>query len=454
MGIALSILDVLKDSSNRDESWKQLQEALSAAGIASGLSNENHDFIISSLRKLAESDGLLPTEDNHSTEVVPEATTAPARESQLQISLRDEDLADEPTGIPFLPLPPKGFSYSDKHRSLSERSCPEDQPYPEKQAVSENFPIPVMLDHDSSNAEKEAILENLPIPVELERKTILRENDLPIPVIIPSEHRPAKPDLNAFRVLRSKKSRRMNRILWEVTSSKTPFITAIIAGQQHTVRTLLEKGADVNAQNDEGQTALMAAVSFGHEAITRLLLEYGAELNIRATNGETALSAAASRGFDRLVRMLVASGAELDFAKGVGKTALAQAAAYGQDRIVQLLLDCGAEIDAISANGETALAQAALNGNMRVARLLLDRGAAVDHMRYPWQTPLYKAVTCDHGQMVTLLMERGADPLVKGGIRRTETVLAYAVRMQRRESLGVFEQFGHRFGAPARYQYY
>lgn len=154
--------------------------------------------------------------------------------------------------------------------------------------------------------------------------------------------------------------------------------------------------------------------------------------------------------------MLIASGANVNSGKGIGKTALSQAATYGQDRIVELLLDCGADIDAVNSTGDTALALAALNGNMRVARLLLDRRAKVDLMRYPWQTPLYKAVQSNVVGMVRLLMERGADPFVKGGPRRTETVMAFAGRMQRREVLEVFAQYGYYpgGGGPVRYQYF
>lgn len=77
-------------------------------------------------------------------------------------------------------------------------------------------------------------------------------------------------------------------------------------------------------------------------------------------------------------------------------------------------------------------------------------------MRYPWQTPLYKAVQSNVLEMVRLLMERGADPYVKGGIRRTETVVAYAGIMQRSEILGVFAQYGYYpgGGGPVRYQYF
>ncbi|KAJ5782298.1 hypothetical protein N7457_004072 [Penicillium paradoxum] len=479
------VWDILNGSSNpgEDKSWARLQEALAAAGISSKLSNENHEFIISNLRKIVEAADLpsITEAQNAQVVVVPESPAQePAQKSEPWKDWDNEDLlADEPTGLPFLPLPPKGFSYSDRPRSPREQY----QQHPETQVIpEENFPIPVLLDyHHPGDTLKVTLEENLPIPVipspcksekqsifrdhdlpipvapslsKQEQQTILRENNLPIPVYPPIKRNPT-PDLRAFKVSRSHKSHRVSRILWEITSSKTTFITAIMNGHSPTVQILLQKGADVDAQNNEGQTALMAAVSFGHEAIVRLLIEYGADMNKLTLKGESALSTAASRGFERIVRILIASGANIDLGRQmvVVKTPLSQAAAYGQDKVVQLLLDCGAKIDAVGSNGETALAQAAGHGNIKVARLLLDRGALVDHMRCPWQTPLYKAVTADDEPMVQLLMERRADPLLKGGLRRNETVLAYAMRMRRSAILRVFAQYGHHYVDFVPYQY-
>ncbi|CAG8897674.1 unnamed protein product [Penicillium egyptiacum] len=459
----LVVSHVLKDSSMLEEDgvWTRLQGDLVDTGIASDLLTLNRDFVISTLQKIAETDGLLSInkENTAPVEEVAESTApAPTPELKRQRSLDGKDrLADEPTGLPFLPLPPKGFSFSDRHSSYSSQ----EQPYPEKEKIQEeNFPIPVILDvQDCTDTQKQALPnEDFPIPVLTENKPQQNDTDVPIPVTVAAERKPPKPslDLHAFKVsTHSKKPHRMSRILWEMTSSKTPFIVAIKANQHQTLQTLLSKGADANAQKPDGTTALMAAVSFGHEATTRLLLEYGADMEARTVEGETALGVAAAYGFDRIVRMLIASGANINAGKWTGKTALSQSAAYGQDQIVEMLLDCGADIDAVNNTGETALALAALNGNMKVARLLLDRGAAVDLMRYPWQTPLYKAVQSNALEMVRLLMERGADPFVKGGIGRMETVLAYAEKMQRSEILGAFAQYGYHPGAgPVRYQYF
>jgi ankyrin repeat protein len=78
------------------------------------------------------------------------------------------------------------------------------------------------------------------------------------------------------------------------------------------VRTLLERGADVNAQDREGRTALMlaAASEFMSVDIVKSLLEHGADLNAKSPEGDTALSFARLRGENPIVDLLVKAGAK------------------------------------------------------------------------------------------------------------------------------------------------
>ena len=52
---------------------------------------------------------------------------------------------------------------------------------------------------------------------------------------------------------------------------------------------LLEKRADINAKNKNGETALMIAAKYGEEAVIQLLLEKGADTKVKNKEGETAL---------------------------------------------------------------------------------------------------------------------------------------------------------------------
>jgi ankyrin repeat protein len=75
----------------------------------------------------------------------------------------------------------------------------------------------------------------------------------------------------------------------------------------------LEKGADINAQDERGMTALMWAAHMGDPEMTRLLISKGAKLNIRNNDGFTALSGTEGATDElhlKVIRILMKAGAK------------------------------------------------------------------------------------------------------------------------------------------------
>jgi ankyrin repeat protein len=441
-----------------DEAWLLLRGELADVGISSELATQNRDLIISTLRRIAETQDLLPGAKESAVDIIPGASS-PESESDHRLSL-DDDMADEFTGLPFLPLPPIGISYSDKPRSYADqdRSFSDKQPLP-----LDEYPIPVAMEMEMQESidprlhQLQLQPDTTPIPISTEIKP--DNSALEINPPIPTSTKPSpntdsntgsKPD-PTLQVRRTKKATRLSRLRWQLTNPKEPFITSIQQGNLSTVQSHLLKGADPNIHNSTGQTALMVSVSYAHEHIAHTLLEYGADPNIRSTTGQTALSAACLRGLDRLVTMLLLSGAKVDAGQNIGKTALLEASAYGQDRIVRILLEAGADVDGIGIAGLTALGVAAKNGNLRVARALLEGGAKVDVGKYV-PSPLFDAVRGGWGEVVRVLLQFGADPYFVG--RGGVTVLDLARRIGKREVLQVFEDFGVDVGDNIPVQYF
>ncbi|RYP39319.1 hypothetical protein DL768_010725 [Monosporascus sp. mg162] len=135
----------------------------------------------------------------------------------------------------------------------------------------------------------------------------------------------------------------------------------------------LEYGRDFAAHR--GQTPLSWAAEEGHREIVQLLLDKGAEIDAKDNDGRTPLWWAARNGHKEIVLLLLEKGAEIDAKGNISRTPLSWAAGKGHKEIVQLLLDKGAEIDSKNINGWTPLSWAAANGHKEIVQLLLDKGA-------------------------------------------------------------------------------
>ena len=69
------------------------------------------------------------------------------------------------------------------------------------------------------------------------------------------------------------------------------------------VSLLLTNNANINAQNIDGETALMKAAYRRHTPLLRLLIDNGANVNLRRTDGDTILSSI-ERAAPSTIRML------------------------------------------------------------------------------------------------------------------------------------------------------
>ena len=98
-------------------------------------------------------------------------------------------------------------------------------------------------------------------------------------------------------------------------------------GTLDAVKTIVELGADVNATNRSGATALHTAASAGHAPAMAVLTSAGADVNAADRRGSTPLHNAASGGHDAAVRLLAEQGANLEAETQSGQTPLAMTAA-------------------------------------------------------------------------------------------------------------------------------
>merc|ERR1719383_215399 len=100
---------------------------------------------------------------------------------------------------------------------------------------------------------------------------------------------------------------------------------------------LLEKGADPNIQNSDGETALYLAARYSNKGMAKLLIEKGADINVQNSYGETPLMGASLMTFgdyEGVTKLLLEKNADPKIKDNLGKTALDKASS---NRIVELL---------------------------------------------------------------------------------------------------------------------
>jgi ankyrin repeat protein len=177
------------------------------------------------------------------------------------------------------------------------------------------------------------------------------------------------------------------------------------------VKALLDRGADVNIQDLDGDTPLMLAAWCGYTETALLLLAQGASVN-GVAGGEhpgKALAAASEWGDRRLVELLLAKGANVNLRGDGGCTPLMCAAEQGHPGIAKRLLQVGAQVDARNDRGQTALMEAAEeSGEADAAKALLDAGAEVNVRDADGDSALTLAVRERHSGVVRLLKKAGA----------------------------------------------
>ncbi len=109
------------------------------------------------------------------------------------------------------------------------------------------------------------------------------------------------------------------------------------SGNAGQINNLLSQGANVNAANSSGETALHAAASTGNTSAAQALLQRGANVNARTVRGWTPLHTAARFGRGNFAALLLNRGAQRNVQNVDGKTAMQLARQSNQHGIVAML---------------------------------------------------------------------------------------------------------------------
>ena len=195
--------------------------------------------------------------------------------------------------------------------------------------------------------------------------------------------------------------------------NQTPLHGASYYGPLSLVQLLVEKGADVNAIDNEGMSVLMRAVEADNLEIAKFLLQQGAKQTINTVHHFTNSTALFRAKSAPMVQLLLENGADVTSTDRHGTTVLSNAIREDVS-LIKLLLKNGVDVNKQDREGKTALLLAVdathYGGDVETVKLLLENGADVNLADNEGNTPLLIA---DKLEVMQLLLAHGANVDVK-----------------------------------------
>ncbi len=178
----------------------------------------------------------------------------------------------------------------------------------------------------------------------------------------------------AFGFLSFMKDCELSSTDWNRRQSLTLLLIAAEEGHDQVVQMLLDKGADVNAQDEYFGNALQAALSEGHDQVVQMRLDKGADVNAQGGEYGNALHAASYGCRDEVMRLLLNHNAILSRKDMQGRTPSHLASARGRKKTVAMLSSFGSDPTIIDKQGRNCLHHAASAGSIELVNWLLQEG--------------------------------------------------------------------------------
>uniref|UniRef100_A0A673HK20 Protein TANC1-like n=1 Tax=Sinocyclocheilus rhinocerous TaxID=307959 RepID=A0A673HK20_9TELE len=178
---------------------------------------------------------------------------------------------------------------------------------------------------------------------------------------------------------------------------------------------LLECGAPVDGQSENGMTSLCYASAAGHLPLVTLLCKKGAKVDHADKSGQYALVHAALRGHAEIVQYLLEQEWSSDLKSKALQQALIAASSMGHTQVIKRMLALNNDEFSVQIDGhdtlwgETALTAAAGRGKLEGCVFLLDQGASVAQTNRRGVAPIFNAVRHGHTPIAELFLQHGAD---------------------------------------------
>ena len=127
--------------------------------------------------------------------------------------------------------------------------------------------------------------------------------------------------------------------------NRTPLLWASLSSSGEFIETLIELGANVNAQRtDDKEAPLTLSSCWNNFMAVYLLLDYGADANIASADGKSPLHTAVSKGFFDITKCLVEKGSNVNLLNKEGRTPLFLGVKNKHEQLIKLLIENEADV--------------------------------------------------------------------------------------------------------------
>ena len=182
---------------------------------------------------------------------------------------------------------------------------------------------------------------------------------------------------------------------------------------KETIQEIIDHGADVNAVNSRGRTALLLGCFYRQMDSVKVLLEAGADPSVADKEGFSCLHAAIDGHCSKdTLQGLIDHGIHIDATRKDGTNAFLRACSTGQSESVMFLIEAGADVIITKPDANTCL-HLAVKGecsNESLQKIIEQGKIDVNAVNKRNETALLLACVSAQAESVKLLLRTGSDP--------------------------------------------